>query len=98
MLKRKIDDYLRNYYETTRNALLVTGARQVGKTFSIRQFGKSFKSFVEINFIETPEAAELFKGAKSRNDILLRLSAITSVPLTSRQSNSWWTTAHTVIS
>lgn len=81
MLKRKIDDYLRNYYETTRNALLVTGARQVGKTFSIRQFGKSFKTFVEINFIETPEAAELFKGAKSRNDILLRLSAITSVPL-----------------
>ena len=28
MLKRKIDDYIRNYYETTRNALLVTGARQ----------------------------------------------------------------------
>ena len=45
------DDYIRNYYETTRNALLVTGARQIGKTYSIRQFGKSFKSFVEINFI-----------------------------------------------
>ena len=41
MLKRKIDDYIRNYYETTRNALLVTGARQTGKTYSIRQFGKS---------------------------------------------------------
>ena len=81
MLKRKIDGYIRNYYKTTRNALLITGARQIGKTYSIRQFGKSFKSFVEINFIETPEAVELFKDAKSSRDILLRLSAITSVPL-----------------
>ena len=81
MLKRKIDNYLRSYYETTRNALLVTGARQTGKTYSIRQFGKTFKSFVEINFIEMPEAVELFKGAKNSSDILLRLSAITSVSL-----------------
>ena len=81
MIKRKIDSYIKHYYETTRNALLVTGARQIGKTFSIRQFGKTFKSFVEINFIEMPEAVELFKGAKSSGDILFRLSAITSVPL-----------------
>lgn len=81
MIKRKVDDFIRHYYENTRNALLVTGARQIGKTYSIRQFGKTFKSFVEINFIEMPEAVDLFKGAKSSNDILLRLSAITSVPL-----------------
>ena len=54
MLKRKIDHYIKRYYETTRNALLITGARQIGKTYSIRQFGKSFKSFVEINFIDNP--------------------------------------------
>ena len=81
MIKRKIDNYIKHYYETTRKALLVTGVRQIGKTFSIRQFGKTFKSFVEINFIEKPEAVELFKGAKSSSDILLRLSAISSVPL-----------------
>lgn len=81
MLKRKIDKYIKDYYETTCNALLITGARQIGKTYSVRRFGKSFKNFVEINFIETPEAVELFKGAKSSNDILLRLSALTSVPL-----------------
>lgn len=81
MLKRKIDNYIRHYYETTRNALLVTGARQIGKTYSIREFGKTFKSFVEINFIEFPEAVDLFKGAKNSDDILLRLSTITSVPL-----------------
>ena len=81
MLKRKIDDYIRRYYETTRNALLITGARQVGKTYSIRQFGRTFKSFVEINFVEMPEAIELFTGAKSSSDILFRLSVITSTPL-----------------
>lgn len=81
MLKRKIDSYLRHYYGTSRNALLVTGARQTGKTYSIRQFGKNFRHFVEINFIEMPEAVEMFKGAKNGKDILLRLSTITSVPL-----------------
>ncbi len=81
MLKRKIDSYIRNYYATTRNALLITGARQIGKTFSIREFGKSFKSFIEINFVDNPEAVDAFKGAKSSTDILLRLSAITTIPL-----------------
>ena len=81
MLKRKIDDYIINYYKSSRNALLITGARQTGKTYSIRQFGKSFKSFIEINFIEMPEAVELFKGIKSSSDILLRLSTLTSTPL-----------------
>ncbi len=81
MLKRKIDKYIRNYYGTTRNALLITGARQIGKTFSVREFGKSFKSFVEINFVDTPEAVEIFKNAKSSSDILLRLSAIATQPL-----------------
>ncbi len=81
MLKRKIDDYIINYYKSSRNALLITGARQTGKTYSIRQFGKSFKSFIEINFIETPEAVELFRGTKSSSDILLRLSTLTSTPL-----------------
>lgn len=81
MLKRKIDNYIRHYYETTSNALLVTGARQIGKTYSIREFGRTFKNFIEINFIEFPEAVDLFKGAKNSDDILRRLSMITSVPL-----------------
>lgn len=81
MLKRKIDDYIKKYYDATTNALLITGARQIGKTYSIREFGKSFKNFVEINFIENPEVVEVFRGAKNSMDIMLRLSAITSVPL-----------------
>lgn len=81
MLNRKIDSYIRNFYATSRNALLITGARQIGKTYSIREFGKTFKSFIEINFIENPEAVAVFKGAKNSSEILLRLSAITATPL-----------------
>lgn len=81
LIKRKIDDYIRNYYASTRNALLITGARQTGKTYSIRKFGSTFKNFIEINFIEMPQAVDLFKGARSSSDILFRLSAVASVPL-----------------
>lgn len=81
MLQRKIDSYIRNFYETSQNALLITGARQIGKTYSIRQFGKSFKTFLEINFVEMPDAVEIFSNATSCEDILLRLSAYTTIPL-----------------
>lgn len=81
MIKRKIDSYIRDYYASTSNALLITGARQIGKTFSIREFGKTFKSFVEINFVERPDAVGVFKEARGVDDILLRLSTVTSAPL-----------------
>lgn len=81
MLKRKIDNYIDDYYKNNRNALLITGARQTGKTFSIREFGKKFNSFIEINFIENPDAIDVFKGAKGSADILMRVSTITTKPL-----------------
>ena len=81
MLKRKIASYIREFYNNSRNALLITGARQTGKTYSIREFGKTFKNFVEINFVDMPEAVNVFAGARNSNDILLRLSAITRTPL-----------------
>ena len=81
MLNRKIDSYLSDYFKKTNNALLITGARQVGKTYSIREFGKSFKSFIEINFIENPDAVGLFKNASGSADILMRLSTITNAPM-----------------
>lgn len=80
-LFRYLTDYLVEYYKTQKGALLLTGARQTGKTYSIRQFGKSFESFIEINFIERPELVGLFSDVSSANDILLRISAITDKPL-----------------
>ena len=50
MVKRKIDNYLECFFEQNKKALLLTGARQIGKTFSIRHFGhEHFEHFVEIN-------------------------------------------------
>lgn len=86
MIKRKILKYLENYYKNSQNALLITGARQTGKTYSIRTFGKSFKHFIEINFIENPEAASLLKEAKGGEDILLRISALAKKPLVKGQT------------
>jgi hypothetical protein len=78
MLSRKIESVLQHFLEDEKKkALLITGARQVGKTYSIREFGhKSFRSFVEINFLENTAAKELFENAKTSKDLLLRLSLV----------------------
>ena len=82
MVKRKADELIRNFILNDRRSLLVTGARQVGKTFSIRKVGKEcFDNVVEINFVEQPDAIELFSGQKGAKDLLLRLSAFTKKPL-----------------
>ena len=62
--------------------MLLTGARQIGKTYSIRRFGhEHFERFVEINFIENPDLVKVFSKAKNSQDILLRLSTVTSQDL-----------------
>ena len=82
MIKRKIDRYLADFFETNKKALMLTGARQIGKTYSIRRFGhEHFKRFIEINFIENPGLVKVFSKAKNSQDILLRLSTVTSQDL-----------------
>ncbi len=66
MIKRKIDSYLEHFFEQNKKALLLTGARQIGKTFSIRRLGhEHFEHFVEINFIESPNLVSVFSKAAS---------------------------------
>lgn len=83
MLTRKLDSFLDSFYESEHSkALLLTGARQVGKTWAVRNLAKrKFKHFVEINFVETPEAKDIFSGAQNAQQILLRLSAFVREPL-----------------
>ncbi|MDD3903015.1 MAG: AAA family ATPase [Sphaerochaeta sp.] len=83
MLSRKIEkDLLRFYDSSGKKALLITGVRQVGKTYSIRASGKqSFNSFIEVNFLENIPARTLFENAKNSKDLLLRLSALVDSPL-----------------
>lgn len=82
MIKRKIDSEIDEFYRNHSGALLLTGARQVGKTFALRKFAEShFRNVVEINFVETPSAIGAFDGAANAEEMILRLSALTSVPL-----------------
>ena len=76
MLKRKIDQYLLDWKkDINRNPLIIYGARQIGKTTSIRNFGKTYKNFIEINFISNPEYKDAFQTFDV-NKIIARLSFI----------------------
>ena len=82
MLNRKIYSYLRNFFKNEKKALLVEGARQVGKTYAIRKTGSEcFKNVVEINFINQPKFREAFSVPSDAKNILLRLSALANTTL-----------------
>jgi len=76
MLKRKMLDRLIEWKnKKNQECLLVKGARQIGKTFIIDQFGqKYYKSYIYINFIETPGLVDIFAGDLSVDEILKRMS------------------------
>ena len=78
MLERKIYKRISDFYINNKNkALLITGARQVGKSYIIEAFGKEhYKSFIKVDFIENPNLVKIFDKAQSSEEILLRLSAI----------------------
>lgn len=86
MLTRTVDRILIDHFKISKTALLIEGARQIGKTFSIRQFGKKFKTYIEINFIEQPEAISLFKDLSDTKDLLARLSLFTKQKLIKRDT------------
>ena len=86
MLTRTVDRILIDHFKISKTALLIEGARQIGKTFSIRQFGKKFKTYIEINFIEQPEAISLFKDLSNTKDLLARLSIFTKQKLIKRDT------------
>ncbi len=83
MITRKIEkEIVRFCNATEKKALLITGARQVGKTFIIENVcKKNSNSFAKLNFIENPKAISLFENVGSTEDILIRLSAVVDVPL-----------------
>ena len=76
MLKRKFYSTLVEWKENKScNCLLVKGARQIGKTFIIDLFGKEqYQAYIYINFIENPNAKEIFSGELSASEIFKRIS------------------------
>lgn len=76
MLKRKIYQTLLDWKNTKHNeCLLIKGARQVGKSFIIREFGrKNYQSFIELNFYQHPEYISIFDGDLTPDEIYKRIS------------------------
>jgi len=77
MLKRKMMDSLLKWKkEKNKECLLVNGARQVGKTFIIREFGRqNYENVVEINFLMRSRMKDAFEGDLEMNEIIKRISA-----------------------
>ncbi len=63
-INRKIDQELLRWKTSKKHKpLLVRGARQVGKTHTIREFARTFDSFIEINFEESEHYRDIFNGS-----------------------------------
>lgn len=77
-LKRKIDDYLVNWKtDPYRKPLIIKGARQVGKTKSIRKFAEThYESIVEINFVSDPVYKQIVENGYTPEAILKNISRI----------------------
>lgn len=77
MLRRKIDNVLKSWNEGKSKALLITGARQVGKTYSIKEFIKAnFEYRVEINFAERSDLIDSFAQIKNPEELIVLLSIV----------------------
>lgn len=80
--RRNIDAELLNWArESHRKPLLLRGARQVGKTSSIREFSKTFKYFLEVNFESDLRVHSLFNNNLSPKEICRDLSVYYNVPV-----------------
>ena len=73
MLQRKIYRQIEDFYsKRPGKALMIAGARQVGKTYIVEEFCKARdESFVKLDFIEDPQLVSLFSGAKNADDIFV---------------------------
>ncbi len=78
MLFRTIESTIRQHLASgTEKILLVDGARQVGKTTSVRRVGRAmFPNFIEVNMLEDALHDKLFASVRKKEDFYLQLSMI----------------------
>ena len=75
-LKRKIDNYLIEWKKNSNKLpLIIKGARQIGKTNAIRNFGsKNYKVFIEINFVLQPQFKTIFEEGFEVDNIIKNIT------------------------
>mgnify|MGYP004592366471 FL=1 len=83
MLKRKVyQELLKWKEEANGKALCIIGARQIGKTTLIREFGKNeYEYFAELNFVTDERAADIFNGKLTAEAVITNLTAYLQTPL-----------------
>ncbi|HAT80134.1 MAG TPA: ATP-binding protein [Flavobacterium sp.] len=81
-LERKIDAELEIWKQLpNRKPLILRGARQVGKSSSVKNLAKKFKYFIEINFDENPIYTTVFENGLDPVGICEQLSVISNTPI-----------------
>lgn len=82
-IKRSIDAHLQEWAASSdRKTLMLRGARQVGKSSAVRELGRQFKYFVEVNFDENEDVKTLFEKPLSPQEICKQLSFLYDTPIT----------------
>ncbi|MEE0879001.1 MAG: ATP-binding protein [Treponemataceae bacterium] len=79
MFRRKIMLELENWKNSTgkKKALVIKGLRQIGKTYSVREFAKeNYKNVIYVNFKENESAKKIFDYDLNVNRIIIDLSAL----------------------
>ena len=78
MFYRKIEEKINDYYlDKDAKILVIDGARQIGKSFIIRETGKRFfKHFIEINLKNDWEGNRFFENIRTIEDFYLQVSAL----------------------
>lgn len=78
MLKRKIYDELVKWKDSDdRKALVIKGARQVGKTFIVREFAKEqYEHYAELNFLVDPLLKKIFDDDLTVDGIVQKISLV----------------------
>jgi len=81
-MKRSVEEKLLKWKsKDDRKVLLLRGARQVGKTYSVRKLGENFKYFIEVNFELDREVSILFERSLSPKQICEKLSLYYNLPV-----------------
>ena len=78
MLYRKIKSYIEEHLKSNDDKiLLIEGARQIGKSFIIRNVGTAlYDNYVEINFVADDEGEKVFKNVHTTEEFYLNLSMV----------------------
>lgn len=78
MLYRKIEDYIVSHLQSGSDKILVVdGARQIGKSYIIREVGRRlFPNYIEINMETDKLGDRVFADARTKDDFYLALSTI----------------------